>query len=100
MKLFSSISHLRDKINKVRKRIGASNPHQKWKLIHFCADKPLTLIGLNVLNDCTRNWRSPLGGIAAVGAFAIQAYSLWFYWHENKITALQSFAIFAMVAQV
>lgn len=90
----------RNKIRKLRERVEVLTPYQKCKLVYSCVDTIFRWIGMNVTNDCTRNWRTLLPGIAVMLVPIIQINSLWFYWDKNKITAVGPLAILAMITQV
>lgn len=100
MNFFQIFYRLRSKLCDFRANIAALTPYQKWKLVHFCGDTPLRMLGVNVLNDCHWIWITPISGLTIPLVFIVQAYTMWFYWHENKITAIQPLAMTAMVVQV
>lgn len=90
----------RCKIRVLRKGIGAYTPYQKCKLIHSCGIKAFELIGINVMSDCELYWLSPIAGLAILSMYISQAYTMWFYWTDNKISAIQPLAVTAMLVQV
>lgn len=75
-------------------------PHQKWKLVFNFCETILSLIGINVMTDCTRSWRSSFTAITAAAYFSICYYTGWYYWNENKISAIQSFALLPIAVPV
>lgn len=90
----------RYKIRDLRETVGAYTPYQKCKFIHSCGIKAFELIGINVLSDCVLYWLSPIAGLAILSMYISQAYTMWFYWHDNKISAIQPLAVTAMLVQV
>lgn len=88
------------KIRALRERIRAFTPYQKWNLIHYCGNIVLWLNGVNVMTDC-RFYLRTLSPMAVVLLLtSIQFNTLWYYWNENKIIAIQPLATCVMVVQV
>lgn len=84
----------------VRQTLKSGTPYQKWKLVFNFTEMILWIIGVNVMTDCTRNWRSSFAGIGAAMYFSICGYTVWFYWSENKMSAIQCFALLPIVVPV
>lgn len=88
------------KWREVTLNVSKRTPLQKWSLVRDFCDFLLTILGVNVLNDCSRNWLTPLAGFCAIQFTAFLFYTAWYYWNENKINSIQPFSVTAMVIGV
>lgn len=88
------------KWREVTLNVSKRTPLQKWCLVRDFCDSLVRILGVNVLNDCKRNWRTPLAGFCAIQYAIFTLYTAWFYWNENKITSIQPFSVTAMVIGV
>lgn len=101
-KIISVLSSIypRRTVQYLRERFAKKTPYQKWKLIRDVVDTIASMVGVNVLSDCSRNLLTMLPPLACSMCAAIQIYSLWFYWQLNIISALQSLALSAVAIPV
>lgn len=88
------------KLRGIKQHFSGLTPHQKWKSVIGSADFILKLLGINVLSDCKRNWRTPIAGICALQYKVLVLYTIWYYWDENKITSVQGLTMLSLDAAV
>lgn len=94
------LSRPRNVVDRIRKGFEQKTPFEKVELVRKPVSLILEIIGINVLSDCKRNWRTPICAVTALQVSCLLFYTMQFYWAENKITALQPFAISAMAISV
>lgn len=58
------------------------------------------IVGIRVLNDCVNNCLTPISGLIVCEQLLLTICTMWFYWDENKITAIQPLTIVALVIPV
>lgn len=75
-------------------------PYKKINVVLKMAKLVFGLAGLEVLRDCTRNWRTPFVGLGSGQYALLTFYTAWYYWDDNKITSIQPFSIMAIVVPV
>lgn len=87
-------------LRELRKRIDALTPYKKWELLYSSANSMMTVLGINTANDCTRNWRTPISMIVFFFLISCQLCTMWKYWQENKITAIEPLTVTPIMVQV
>lgn len=85
-----------EKLRGIKQHFSELSPQRKWKLIIIVTDTIMALVGVNLLSDCKRNWRTPIAGICALQYKSLALYTIWYYWNENKITSVQGLTMLSM----
>lgn len=90
----------RDKIRHFRWRFERATPFQKFEMIRTFADTIFKMAGIHVLSDCVWKWWGTISLVCAIQFTLFASYTTYYYWNENMITAIQPYAIMAMVIPV
>lgn len=80
--------------------LNALTPFKKWEIMYKIGRTVLNTLGIRVLDDCVINWLTPLGIVIGAEQTTLTLYTMWFYWNENRITAIQPLTIIAFVVPV
>lgn len=90
----------RKKCREIQLNLLHMTPYKKWDVAWKIGKVTTNIIGIHVLDDCKWNWLTPLGILVGIEQSSLTAYTMWYYWNENMITALQPLSILAIVVPV
>lgn len=88
------------KYREIKRHVSNLTPYKKWKLVAVAVDFILRLVGIHVMSDCKRNWRTLISVVLGVQFAAFLFYTVWYYWDESKITSIQPFSATAIAIPV
>lgn len=88
------------KLTGFNRHLNALTPFKKCEIMYEIGRFLFNLIGLRILDDCVNNWLTPLSPLIGVEQVSLTLYTAWFYWDENKITAIQPLIVLAFVVPV
>lgn len=77
-----------DKILQIKQDVLDLTPSKKSDLQRRAVDFILRTIGIHVLSDCKRNVLTLLPILQALQYVVLGGYTGYYYWSENKITAI------------
>lgn len=94
------LSWPRGKFREIHQKILNRTPYQKWKLMSSTCDFLCRSVGVRVMSDCRTTWATPIGALSILLYLICTFYTNWYYWDENKITAIQPHCLMALVVPV
>lgn len=98
--IWQMLMRSRNKFRNIQRYFQNATPFWKFELVRIATNSILEFLGLNVLSDCKRNWRTPFAGLCAFQYACLTFFTARYYWNENKITSIQPFTIMAVMIPV
>lgn len=84
--------------NEAHSSFKAATPFRKFEMLRNFTDSVLRTHGVHVLGECESTWRTAMAPIAVAQFLLFAFYTTYYYWNENKITAIQPYTVVAIVS--
>lgn len=88
------------KYSNTHQNVKNLTPYKKWEIVWKLGKFATNVMGLHVLDNCERNWLTPIGPCLGAEQIILTLYTMWYYWSENKVTAIQPLTIMAIIVPV
>lgn len=89
-----------NKMREAHRKFLGLTPQKRWFSLFSVCRFVLNGIGIRVLDDCERNWLTPLGAFIGIEQALLTIYTMYYYWDVNKITAIQAISLEAIAIPV
>lgn len=90
----------RAQFRELQSKFERKTPFQKFEVMRGATDTLLRLTGINLLSDCAWSWLVLSTIILTIQFFVFSFYTTYYYWNENKISAIQIYSILGLAIPV
>lgn len=90
----------RNKYREILRNVAKWTPYEKWEIVWKLGNSTSILLGVYTWDDCRWTWRTLLPLFLGIEVGSLSLYTIFYYWNENKISAIQPLSLLAIAIPV